>query len=426
MNRTTRPAPAGSPDSDGAHSDPAAEPAPTGYRRRRLLPLVVGIVLAAVLAAILASGLHSSKAPTVNTVGATAPGIDSGSSALMNLNVISPEAARPAPNFDLVDQYGRPTTLSQFRGKVVVWSLNDDQCTDLCTLLAQDVVTAERDLGPAARDVVFVAVNANPFYPSPAAVKAWSDRNALGGLSNWVYVTGSPAQLQSTWNAYHVTVIQDHQARTVQHDASMEFIDPDGQVRALGSFTQGAISTAYYAHAMAQMAVDLLPKDQQVHVAGTSVESASTTGATIGDPAPGFSLPGLSTNQATSLGGLERRPLVVNFWSTTCSVCVQEMPALQKVDADFAGQVNVAGIDVADPRGRSAAASFASRLGVHYPLLSDDQGTVQAAYRVSALPVTFIIGPGGSILARHDGALTETQLIAVLEEDFENLPQIGP
>ena len=46
--------------------------------------------------------------------------------------------------------------------------------------------------------------------------------------------------------------------------------------------------------------------------------------------------------------------------------------------------------------------------------------------RLEDLPVTLIVAPGGAILARHDGALTAPQLIAALEEDFENLPQIGP
>jgi hypothetical protein len=62
-------------------------------------------------------------------------------------------------------------------------------------------------------------------------------------------------------------------------------------------------------------------------------------------------------------------------------------------------------------------------VGVKYPLVSDAQGTTAAKYRVDALPVTFILSPGGTILARHNGALDHDELVAVLEMEFPNLPQ---
>jgi len=128
------------------------------------------------------------------SVSDNSPGIDAASANLLALNVMSPKDSLKAPGFNLVNQYGQPTSLAQFRGKVVIWSLNDDECTDLCTLFAQDVVAAEKDLGQAAKDVVFLALNANPYYPIPSSLKAWSITNHLEGFSNWVYVTGSPSQ----------------------------------------------------------------------------------------------------------------------------------------------------------------------------------------------------------------------------------------
>jgi cytochrome oxidase Cu insertion factor (SCO1/SenC/PrrC family)/thiol-disulfide isomerase/thioredoxin len=392
-----------------------------GATRRKMFALLAGAACAAVLAAALFSGLHSGLSSSGTTSSDVAPGIDAASASLLNLDVLSPGAVAAAPNFVLTDQRGQPVSLRQLRGKVVVWSLNDDQCTDLCPLLAQDIVAADRDLGPAANDVVFLAVNANPFYTSTEALRAWSVRNDLEPLANWIYVTGSPAQLERTWAAYHVTVIQDRAARTVVHDAAIEFIDPAGRIRAIGYFDEGVISTAYYAHALAQMADDLLPPDERVRVGGTSTTSASTKGATVGDPAPAFDLSRLGAPGAVTLAGLDTEPLVLNFWSSTCSICVQEMPSLQQTYTQFHGTVDVVGIDVADPR--DAAASFARGLGARYPLLADAEGATAAAYRVDALPVTFIVAPGGTIVARHDGTLTEPELAAILEMDFPNLPQ---
>ena len=397
-------------------------PAETAVRRRprrQLLFVGLGVALAVVLAALLFAP-PGAPSPSVGAAsGGPAPGISLADANLVDLNVLPAGQPLIAPDFHLVDQYGRPTSLSQFRGRVVIWSLNDDRCTDLCALYAQDIVAAERDLGAAARHVVFLAVNANPFYPAPASLRAWSVRNDLEHFHNWVYVTGTPGQLRATWSAYHVTVELNRKARTVVHDATLEFIAPSGRTRAIGDFTTGPISTAYYAHTLATMADDLLPPAERVRVGGTGVGSPTTSGATLGQSAPGFSLRQLGTGATRSLAALEGKPLVVNFWASTCSVCTQEMPALQRVDNSFGGRVDFVGVDVADPR--QAAASFARRAGVRYPLLADRNGTVASSYRVDGLPVTFIVGRHGTILARHEGALTVNELTAVLQLDFPGL-----
>jgi cytochrome oxidase Cu insertion factor (SCO1/SenC/PrrC family)/peroxiredoxin len=396
-----------------------AEARARSWPRRQLAFLGLGVALAGVLAALLFAGPGTPSPSAGAATAGPAPGIGPAGANLLDLNVLPADQPLMAPGFHLVDQYGTPTSLSQFRGKVVVWSMNDDRCTDLCALYAQDIVAAEHDLGAAASHVVFLALNANPFYPSPASLRAWSVRNDLEHLHNWVYVTGTPRQLKATWSAYHVTVELNSRARTVVHDATLEFIDPSGRTRAIGDFTTGPISTAYYAHTLAVMANDLLPRRERVAVGGPAVGSPSTSGATLGDSAPRFSLPELGTGATRSLGALEGKPLVVNFWASTCGICIQEMPALQRVDDRFGGRVEFVGIDVADPR--QAAASFARRAGVRYALLADRNGTVASSYRVEGLPVTFIVGRHGTILARHEGALTVNELMAVLQLDFQGL-----
>src|SRR3974390_3549585 len=168
--------------------------------RRRVTALLAGCVLAGGLAAVLFAGVGTGSSgnagATKGTVTQTAPGLDQAAADLMQLNVVPAAQARRAPAIDLVDQYNRATTLGQYRGKVVIWSINDDQCTDLCALFAESVVAAEKDLGRAASDVLFLSVNANPYYTAPSDGQAWSARNDLAGLPNWVYVTGRPAQLQ--------------------------------------------------------------------------------------------------------------------------------------------------------------------------------------------------------------------------------------
>lgn len=131
----------------------------------------------------------------------------------------------PAPDFRLVDQFGRTVSLHSLRGKVVVWALVDSECTTICPLTAATIRMAQRDLGAANRDVVWLAVNANTQATSVAAVRAWSYTHGM--LHHWLFLTGSPAQLKAVYRAYHVydAVVSGQ----VMHDPAVFVIDPRGR-----------------------------------------------------------------------------------------------------------------------------------------------------------------------------------------------------
>jgi cytochrome oxidase Cu insertion factor (SCO1/SenC/PrrC family) len=392
---------------------PAARPS-RGPRRSTLLG-ALGVALALVLAAVLFSGIHSSgpKDP--------APHITPAGASLLDLNVLNGANQVPTTDFTLVNQYGRPTSLDQFKGKAVILSFNDDQCPDLCTLLAQSIVVANRDLGRAARHVVFLSVNVNPFYPEVSAVRSWTKSHGLAGERNWVFTTGSPAQLEKVWQDYGTYVHLDQASKTVQHSTQMFFINPQGKDQAVASFGSNAANTSLFAHDMAQMAVDLLPASQQVAVGGPPTPSASQSDAAVGAHAPSFSLPVLGAPARTfSSASLRGRYAVVNFWSSTCTACVQELPHVEQAAKDLGNQVAFVGIDVADAPG--AGRAFARRAGVTYQLASDSSGSVAGAYQISGLPFTVILGPRGTLLIRHPGSLTTEQLTYILEDLDQALP----
>ena len=109
-----------------------------------------------------------------------------------------------------------------------------------------------------------------------------------------------------------------------------------------------------------------------------------------------------------SIAGTHGSYTVVNFWASTCSACVQEMPALEEAHHVLGSSVAFLGVDVADPAG--AASTFARTSGVTYPLVADANGTAAGTYRISGLPFTAIIGPDGTLLVRHTGTFTAEQL----------------
>lgn len=112
--------------------------------------------------------------------------------------------AGPAPGFRLVDQRGSVVSLSDLHGKVVVLTLLDPDCTDVCPLYAYQIKLAYQSLRAEAADVVFVAINANKKKTSVEDVSAASRKWGVDEIPSWHFVTGSPAELEAAWAAYSV------------------------------------------------------------------------------------------------------------------------------------------------------------------------------------------------------------------------------
>ncbi len=405
---------------------PAADTPPPHRGRRRLVALVAGVAVAAVLAAVLSGGFGSSgSSPAAATGAVVAPGIDQATANVLSLDVLGRRNSFPAKAFTVTDQHGNPVSLAQFRGKVVVLTFNDDECTDLCTLLAQDLLVAQRDLGSAAKNVVWLGVNVNPYHPQVSAVKAWTDEHRLDTLPNWYFGTASVPALQQIWHEYGVYVQTDAATRTVGHGTEMFFIGPTGVIQAIGDFGSSSADTTYFAHAVAQMAVDLLPASQRTPVGGPVTPPATVGHVSPDAPAPGFSLPALdptaTAGNPVTLAAFRGEPTVINFWSSTCVPCKAELPQLQAAARQLAGKVHFVGIDVADQP--AAARAVAAQAGITYPLASDRGGQVAAEYGVSGTPYTVLVGPKGTIRVLHPGTFTTEQVTYELQALF---PQLAP
>jgi cytochrome oxidase Cu insertion factor (SCO1/SenC/PrrC family) len=140
-----------------------------------------------------------------------------------------PMAGNLAPDFTLVDQFGHPVTLSSLRGHEVVLAFIDSRCKTLCPLTSTIMYNAKAQLATsAASQVQLVAVNANPTATSIATVRAWSIDHGM--LHQWLFLTGTAAQLQSIYHQYNVFV-QVGSDGEVAHDPIMFIIDPQGHER---------------------------------------------------------------------------------------------------------------------------------------------------------------------------------------------------
>lgn len=365
---------------------------------------LLSLALVAVINALPASGGTAAR-PVLSISNSTANTLEVNPLATLDVK---------APRFNLKDQHARTSTLASFRGKAVILTFGDDQCTDLCTLLAEDVLAANRDLGQAKKRVEFVSINANTFYPSVATTSKWTVEQGLSHTANWHFLTGNPATLKALARDYGVDVELDHQNRTIVHGTDMFFIDPSGHEVQIGQFGVESANTAQFAHAMAQLAVETLPDTGTLRVGGPSPvankrEASSDVGAT---PSP-VELPRVDGGAPISTATYRGKYVVLNFWSTTCPICTTELPAVEKAYASGDPHSIVLGIDVSDPA--ATAVDYIRRMGVRYPILNDSDGATSGQFAVAGLPYTVILDPRGRVVVRHPGAITTEQLEYLLQ-----------
>ncbi len=151
--------------------------------------------------------------------------------ALINLMGLSPVPARPAPGFTLTDQNGQVLPLSRFRGKVVVLEFMDPHCTDICPIVSQEFTGAYHDLGRAASQVVFAAVNVNRYHERAAEMLAYSREHQLTTIPDWHFFTGPTPALEAVWRGYNVAVQAPSPSADVVHTSIVYFIGPGGTER---------------------------------------------------------------------------------------------------------------------------------------------------------------------------------------------------
>lgn len=149
-----------------------------------------------------------------------------------------------APGFSLVDQYGKPVSLASLRGKTIALTFLDDTCTTDCPVIAQELNTADSFLGREARRVEIVAINANPRFITPDYLDAFDNQEGLEHLPNWLYLTGSLAQLRRVWARYGESVIYLPGGSMIGHGEYAWVIDASGHTRDILDTDPGPATSA--------------------------------------------------------------------------------------------------------------------------------------------------------------------------------------
>jgi cytochrome oxidase Cu insertion factor (SCO1/SenC/PrrC family) len=301
-----------------------------------------------------------------------------------------------APDIKLVNQFGQPMSLSQFRGRVVILAFSDSECTTVCPLTTQSMVLAKELLGKAG-------VDANPDATKVSDVMAYS--RAHGMVNQWDFLTGSLAQLKSVWKSYNIEV--QIEAGQIDHTPALYVINQKGILEKLYLTTMAYSSVTQSAQVLATEVSGLLP----AHPKLSSIESLGTIPAQT--PASAVSLPEAVAAADGKAGTVTLGPgkarLVVFFatWLTETSDLSAEMSALNTY-AKAAAKSHLPALTAVDETvtepSEAAVTSYLRTLGpLDYPVALDKSGRVADGYGVQDEPWLVLVNPAGKITWQHDG-----------------------
>ena len=158
-----------------------------------------------------------------------------------------------------------------------------------------------------------------------------------------------------------------------------------------------------------------------IHLAGAAVVAAAlavgaylTLGSAPSAPAVGYTL---LDGSAASTAQLRGKVVLVNFWATSCTTCVAEMPDIVATYDKFKarGYETIAVAMQYDPP--SYVVNFAETRKLPFKVAIDNTGAVAKAWGdVKLTPTTYVVNKQGEIVKRYVGAPDFSELHQLIEK----------
>jgi peroxiredoxin len=172
----------------------------------------------------------------------------------------------------------------------------------------------------------------------------------------------------------------------------------------LGSMAQLAFTVLA---AIAVYCFVAMAKGEEARRACTPVCTLRPSYAASNRTAPDFELKGLAGN-SVRLSSFRGKTVVLNFWTTSCPPCLDEMPSLAELANIVAPRGDIVVLTVStDPERATTETTLRTVLRGRVPfdvLLDPESSVVGGQYGTRLFPETWLVDREGVIRARFDGA----------------------
>jgi len=150
-----------------------------------------------------------------------------------------------AKGFALTDHTGKPRTLADFKGKVVVVFFGYTQCPDVCPTTMAEMASVMQKLGPRADQVQVLFITLDPERDTQQLLASYVpafDKRFIG-------LRGTPEQTAKTAKEFKVFYAKvpgsDPNSYTIDHTAGSYVFDRDGRLRLFIRHGQGPDSIVH-------------------------------------------------------------------------------------------------------------------------------------------------------------------------------------
>jgi protein SCO1/2 len=153
--------------------------------------------------------------------------------------------AEYARRLDLPDTGGKPRTLADFKGKVVIVFFGYTQCPDVCPATLAEIAEARTKLGADGTKVQPVFVTVDPERDTAQVASAY----AASFGPDVVALRGSLEQTKAAAKEFKVFFAKvpgrTPDSYTIDHTAGAYVFDPGGKVRLFSRYGSGAEALAH-------------------------------------------------------------------------------------------------------------------------------------------------------------------------------------
>lgn len=133
----------------------------------------------------------------------------------------------------------------------------------------------------------------------------------------------------------------------------------------------------------------------------TAIAKPAHVQSLVGRRAPEFARRDLA-GQIVRLDSFRGKVVLLNFWATWCAPCQTEMPVFNSWQRSYGSQgFQSIGISMDDDE--DAARSLVNKLRLDYPVAMGDARLGERYGGILGLPMTFLIGRDGKVLAQFQG-----------------------
>ena len=175
-----------------------------------------------------------------------------------------------------------------------------------------------------------------------------------------------------------------------------------------------AVLTAGYASGRGPLGIFDYAVAQLSHANGDPAVVVSEDSASA---APEFAVGDWINSEPLTLKSLRGRVVLVEFWTFGCYNCRNTLPAVKRLDARYREKgltiVGVHSPEFDDEKKVENVRREVAELGIHYPVVTDNDYATWRAYDVSAWPTIFVLDKSGRIRWTHvgEGAYDQTEQV---------------